>query len=231
MPVTRRPTRAGKVPIILGAGAVVVLAAVVGSQLMNRPPTSGVPAVQTTAAASTPQSQEATVAPSAPAPATKKPRVLPSAEATSAGKTAPASTDNAEDAGEQALASLVEQAAADGARVAKNSQYMAQLSSKFVGVTDPMLTTATGSHTFMAEDIWAEYQSLKARVWDADVILLDSRTYGKRSSHNGEPIWVVTALSPSFTDEDSVKAWCAALYPGLAGEELTNSCMPNLLRP
>lgn len=130
-----------------------------------------------------------------------------------------------------AIAELYRQSAADLARTPRHGQWVAQLSSKWVGVTDKYQIAYNGSHTFYGADILAEYQALKNRVSGVDVVLLNSKDYGKKRHKNGEPYWVVSALSPQFTSEDAVTAWCASQFPELSGDERINQCMPNRLMP
>ncbi len=104
--------------------------------------------------------------------------------------------------------------------------WVAQLSSKYVGINDPLQTTAAGSHAFNAVDILAEYRQLSGRIPDATVIVADSRTFGKKVSYNGLPFWRMLALSPAFSSNDAVVAWCARTFPELTGTALTNQCLP-----
>ncbi len=129
-----------------------------------------------------------------------------------------------------AAAELARQAASDRTRIVTNNQWVAQMSSKYVGVTDPLMTTSAGSHTFYAVDILAEHQETKQRLAGYDVALLDSRTYGKRSSHDGEPIWVTMVFSSSFTSEDAVNSWCGNQFPNRSAKDRTNLCMANRMR-
>lgn len=130
-----------------------------------------------------------------------------------------------------ALAKLTARAAQDAARTTKQGQWMAQLASKYVGATDKYQVNSEGSHTFGAVHILAEYETLAAKMSGENLVLLDSRTYGKRHSHNGQALWVVAVVKSSFTDEASVKSWCARQFSNLSGAELNNSCMPNVLNP
>ncbi len=104
--------------------------------------------------------------------------------------------------------------------------WVAQLASKYVGITDPLQTTATGSHTFGAADILAEHLALAGRAKDATVILADSRTYGAKSNMEGQAYWRTMALSPAFTDALVVTDWCTRTFPELSGDALHNQCMP-----
>lgn len=128
-----------------------------------------------------------------------------------------------------AVTELGRQAAADRRGLTVDNQYVAQLASKWVGISDPLQTTASGGHTFGAQDILAEHRALRDRIKNAEVRLLDSTTYGARRSRDGEPYWVTVALSPSFTSAESVDRWCAAAFPDRSGQELKNSCLPTRL--
>ena len=109
--------------------------------------------------------------------------------------------------------------------VKERGQWVAQLASKYVGIVDPAQTTASGSHTFAAADIYAEH-ALLARAIDADVYLLDSRKWTTRRVHEGEPYWMTVAVSDAFVDADAVLAWCSRQYPTLSGTALSNRCLP-----
>ena len=109
--------------------------------------------------------------------------------------------------------------------VKERGQWVARLASKYVGIVDPAQTTASGSHTFAAADIYAEH-ALLARAIDADVYLLDSRKWTTRRVHEGEPYWMTVAVSDAFVDADAVLAWCSRQYPTLSGTALSNRCLP-----
>ena len=109
-----------------------------------------------------------------------------------------------------------------------DGQWAAMLGGKWVGITDPLQTNSKGSHTFGAADILAEHETLKARVAGADVVLLDSRTFGDNISHDGQPLYVTIGLG-DFNDRDDVLAWCAAQFPELSGARLENQCTSSRL--
>lgn len=159
-----------------------------------------------------------------PAPATST-RTIEQVAASGSGTSDAVGTDDG------ALGRLQSQAASDGARVSKDGRWVAQVASKYVGVYDARQTTSSGSHTFFASDIWDEYQQLTSRFSGLDVVLLDSRTYGRHRNHNGDPLYVTSVLSSAFTDEASVKSWCSDQFPGLSGKDLENVCTPNRLKP
>ena len=109
-----------------------------------------------------------------------------------------------------------------------DGQWAAMLGGKWVGITDPLQTNSKGSHTFGAADILAEHETLKARVAGADVVLLDSRTFGDNISYDGQPLYVTIGLG-DFNDRDDVLAWCAAQFPELSGARLENQCTSSRL--
>lgn len=204
-PRPRRPWWAWVAPLL--AVALVVVAVLVGQRLLGGAgvpaPTATTPAVRTTAA------QPTTPATSAAAPTTP---------ATGA----PATED-------QALAALRQAAATDLPRLnaaVTGRSWVAQLSSKSVGISDPLQTAANGTHVFFALDILAEHNQLKAKVVDATVILADSTTYGSRATDTGSrPYWRTLALSPAFTSEAAVAAWCQRTFAPMTGAELENQCV------
>lgn len=245
MPVTQRPSKTPAALAVLGAAVVIALLFAFQGRLPTQATPSVVPSSSTTPqdGSSEPSSTQdadtqtpgTTTQASVPATSGTTTSGTTTTEAATSKTTTsgPTTSDTSEesDLEREALSWLQAQAESDGVRVSKNGQFTAQLSSKWVGTTDPLLRTRSSTHTFYAEDIWYEYQQLKSSVSDADVVLLDSRTYGKRVSHNGEPLWVVMALNSNFTSVDGVKAWCKRLYPNLSGDALNNSCMPNRLNP
>ncbi len=115
--------------------------------------------------------------------------------------------------------------------IPKNSQWVAQLSSKYVGVSDPLLTAANGTHTFYASDIATEFEQIASNTTSVQVVLLDSRDFGTQQLIDGKNLWVTFGLSDAFTSEDDVLDWCAGEFPYLEGRERLNVCMPNRLRP
>jgi len=124
-----------------------------------------------------------------------------------------------------AVAALDAEARRAESVVKERGQWVARLASKYVGIVDPAQTTASGSHTFAAADIYAEH-ALLARAIDADVYLLDSRKWTTHRVHEGEPYWMTVAVSDAFVDADAVLAWCSRQYPTLSGTALSNRCLP-----
>lgn len=213
-PPSPRPRRTGLVIGIVAAVLVLAIAGGVAAVLLLRPrTTTATPPVAPTTEVPLPEATTARAEPAQPTPEwSPTPSPTP-------------------DADEVAAATLRERSGRDAASVAFEGQWVAQLASKYVGVRDPYQTAANGTHTFYAADILAESDALASRVSGARVVLLDSTTYGKHFSHDGEPLWVTMALSPGFASKDDVLAWCAGQFPELSGKALTNQCMPNRLNP
>jgi hypothetical protein len=147
------------------------------------------------------------------------------------GSTASASAPGpAPDAEQAALNRLNALRAESLPEVSLDGRWVAQLSSKSVGITDPLQTAANGTHTFYAADILAELQNINATVGNsAALYLLWSTDFGKRSTAaDGSPYWTLLA-DAGFASQDDVKAWCAATFPGLPADQLANQCAPRQL--
>lgn len=229
------PPRSGKrTGIILGclAGAVVVLALVLAYVLgaFNGPRDAVAPAPQapsTPTASTSPGSSIPTSISSSTAPAPTSMASTPRSAPTSASTSGSVITDPS-----QAQAELTRLADTGRAQVSFDGRWVAQLASKYDGVTDPQLTAMNGSHTFRFPDILNEHLTLqRSAPAGTQVVLLRSTDYGKRSVVNGQPLWVTMALRPEFTSEAAVQSWCAQRYPAVSGKDLKNICMPNRLNP
>lgn len=219
------PPSPSRTPWVIAALAVVAAIGVVGwvvSTQMGRAETATPATVRT---APTIDSTEASTAP------TTQPTKPPAATTTTRAPAPVATSAPRVDPNARARETLRSMAAVDLARTHRNGEWVAQLASKFVGVTDPRQTTSSGSHTFYEADILAEHEALRAQFSAYDVVLLDSRTYGKRRDKNGAAIWVTMVVNNGFNSEDSVLAWCGSQYPSLSGKDLLNICMPNRLNP
>ena len=138
----------------------------------------------------------------------------------------------APDADQAALNELTSLRTQSLAVVPLDGRWVAQLSSKSVGITDPLQTAANGTHTFYAADILAELQDLHAAVGgSAALYLLWATDFGKRSTApDGSPYWT-TLADGGFSSQDDVTAWCAATFPGLTADQLANQCAPRQLNP
>ncbi|MGY1786711.1 hypothetical protein [Geodermatophilus sp. SYSU D00698] len=132
---------------------------------------------------------------------------------------------------EQALAELESLREESRASLALDGRWVAQVASKNVGITDPLQTTATGSHQFFAVDILAESRSLLSLAADSQVHVLTSFDFGRRSAAaNGDLFWI-TIVDAGFGSGDDVRAWCAGAFPQLSGDALANACVARTLEP
>jgi hypothetical protein len=131
-----------------------------------------------------------------------------------------------------ALAELAALRAESLARLTTDGRWVAQLASKDVGITDPLQIAQNGTHVFLAVDVLAESRAALASVTDpAAVSVLHGTDFGQRSTApDGDPYWI-TVVDAGFGSRDDVGAWCAATYPQLDGDELTNACLPRRLTP
>ena len=147
------------------------------------------------------------------------------------GSTASASTPGpAPDAEQAALSQLNALRSESLPQVSLDGRWVAQLSSKSVGITDPLQTAANGTHTFYAADILAELRDINATVGSsAALYLLWGTDFGKRSTApDGSPYWT-TLADGGFGSEDDVTAWCTVTFPGLPADQLENQCAPRQL--
>ena len=131
---------------------------------------------------------------------------------------------------QQADAVLTEQAATDRRQTKLRGQWVTQLSSKYVGVRDPLQESASGSHTFYAVDILAEHQNLRETFSAYDVILLRGQDFSPGMTHNGDTFWYTFVLG-NFDSRNDVDHFCEWAFPGLTGKDLKNRCLPRTLRP
>jgi hypothetical protein len=148
------------------------------------------------------------------------------------GRPAPSATaaSPAPDAEQVALRDLQALRDQSVARAPLDGRWVAQLSSKSVGITDPLQTAANGTHTFYAADILAEAQNLQATVGgSASLYLLCGTDFGKRSTApDGSPYWTLLA-DAGLAGQDAVTAWCSATFPGLSADQLADQCVPRQL--
>ena len=211
---TPSSTSSSRLPIVIVAAAtvlVLVVGTVVALQVFGSTPGSNAG----TGPVSAPTDQ--------PAYQPTEPPPVPTETST---PTAEPTTTNPE---ANALASLNQLRSGDLPSVPMNGQYVAQLASKVVGITDPMQTTAAGSHTFAAVDILAEHLALRnGDNRGARVVLLLSTDFGKRQLYQGRALWVTFALG-DFGTADEVRTWCAGRFPTLSGNVLVNQCAPRRL--
>jgi hypothetical protein len=130
-----------------------------------------------------------------------------------------------------ARAELERLAAADLNATYFQGQWVAQLSSKYIGVKDKLQETATGSHTFKAVDLLDEHRGLRKRFSKRhEVRLLRGQDfYPYYKTKDGDTFWYTFVLS-DFGSEKQVKRFCAAAYPKLKGKVRKNRCLPRELK-
>lgn len=112
-----------------------------------------------------------------------------------------------------------------------DGRWVAQVASKNVGIHDPLQTTSSGSHTFMAVDILRESEQLAARFEGNPVYVLASTDFGKTSqAPDGTPYWT-TVVDSGFSSADEVRTWCATQFSELSPREVENTCAARRLTP
>ncbi len=125
---------------------------------------------------------------------------------------------------EEALLQLAAARSDSLADLVFDERWIAQVASKYVGITDPLQTAANGTHTFYAVDILAEVRAAEAAAGSAPVLVLQSTDFGRISyAPNGEPYWI-TLVDGGFAGADAIVAWCANAFPQLNAEQLANAC-------
>jgi len=113
-----------------------------------------------------------------------------------------------------------------------DGSWVAQLSSKSVGITDASAVAANGTHRFLGADIFKEHLELRqdVRFASARVVLLKGTDFGQKSTFHGKTLWVTLAVG-SFFDERSVKDFCQIAFPDKSGAALLNVCTARRLTP
>lgn len=131
----------------------------------------------------------------------------------------------------EALARLENLAANDLRRTTFTGEWVAQLSSKYVGVKDLRQRTASGSHTFGAVAILAEHQALRDRFDGRyQVRLLRGQDWGARTTRpDGATFWFTLVIG-DFHSRADVEAFCRRAFRGLSAQDLENQCLPRTLR-
>lgn len=234
MSTTPQPSsRSIPVPaLLIGAGVLVIIGYIAWTMLGSNGSTAAEPAFTTPPPVVETEEPTPTAEPtesemeSEPIESSAPPVVV---EETTAVEVAPA--EDTLDPEAAALDQLAAYANQFDSIIPKNGQWVAQLSSKYLGVSDPLLTAANGTHTFYATDILAEFEQIAQDVTSVQVVLMDSRDYGKQQLIDGKNLWVTFGLSDYFTSEDDVLAWCEEEFWYLEGRERLNVCMPGRLKP
>ena len=176
----------------------------------------------------------------APAPSTplipdpNSPSPMPPSPSPTITTPSPSPTRPRKDEAERQARADLEGLAAEGYAAAKPSgQWVAQLSSKYIGITDPNQTaTVSGGHKFAAVDIVAEYEATKEKAerLGATVVLIKASDIKKgRDERSNHLFWYIFALE--FDSKSQAERWCQDLYPVLSGAQLKNVCFPTQLKP
>jgi hypothetical protein len=221
-PWGQAPQRTNTGGLILGGIGLFVIATLAGTGvgwLNATPPNDNLPVTQSSAptAASTDLTDP-------PATAINQPSDSPTPSPTP-------SEPSQEELEQQAYAALEKQAATDRQQVKLRGQWVAQLSSKYVGVRDPRQKTASGSHMFYAVDILTEHQNLRDTIGDGyDVRLLRGQDFSPGLTHNGDIFWFTFAFG-NFESRHEVDSFCESAFPSLTGTSLENRCLPRRIRP
>ena len=129
-----------------------------------------------------------------------------------------------------ALAALQEFRDGDLRHVSMHGQWVAQIASKRVGTVDPLQTTESGSHRFLAADILAEHQNLRRRFGSKTVLLLSSDYGHNVRDPQGHVLWVTFYLG-RFSSAQDVLSWCPGAFPELSARALADTCAARPLNP
>ena len=188
--------------------APLVLAALVGGVVIgHRNTTSTVKASQST-------QQTSSTAPASTPATTQAPTQAPTP---------------APDPEREALTALNQQRVTDLPTTPLDGQWVAQLSSKYDGISDPLQTSGSGSHTFHNIDILAEFQRMQAlNLGGASLTLLLSTDYGQKEMVAGHALWVTFAM-PALSSAGEVQTWCSTYFAPLTGQQLQDACTPRQL--
>jgi hypothetical protein len=221
---TEEPTSPRRAPlwVLLVAVAVAAAAVVMGAAWFVWPeaptPVRGLVA----AAATTPTKPASTPAASRPAVRSTAPTLPRAAKPSTA-------ADATEKQSRMDLSGLRQDSLG---QVTLDGSWVAMLSAKSVGITDPLAVAANGSHRFLGADILKEHLQLRAdsRFAGARIFLLNGTDFGRRSTYLGRTLWITFATG-SFYDAQSVKDFCQTAYPGKSGKALANVCVARTLTP
>lgn len=116
---------------------------------------------------------------------------------------------------------------ADSLPLTYDGRWVAELSAKRPGISDPLQVAANGTHVFYLADIVALHESFVARLPGTRVLALRRADWGKQ----GRDLWQSVADPGNLADEAAVEAWCATVFPELSGDALHNQCTPRQLTP
>ncbi|MDO5735008.1 MAG: hypothetical protein Q4P15_00875 [Propionibacteriaceae bacterium] len=113
--------------------------------------------------------------------------------------------------------------------IALDGRWVAVLSTKKSGTTDPQQTAKNGSHVFYEDDILALHEELALDFsGSARVLLVRTSDFGKQPK-SGDVFWR-TIADAGFTSKEDVTAWCGQYYSGTP-KEIENSCLAREMLP
>lgn len=148
--------------------------------------------------------------------------VYPTQDETTAAEPTP--TEDPQDAARIRLGELAD---AGAVSLVTDGHWVVQLASKWPGITDPLGTTASGSHRFKATDVLAEHEALRSQFGD-DVILIRSTDMGKQLNYSkmpdGETLWVTLYDPGTFSSRAAAQKWCNKSFADLDATERENAC-------
>lgn len=192
------------------------------AEVTARPPSTAPAGPQSPAAApSVPSATAPTIPTASPARATTA-AAAPAARTTAPPLGAsPAPMASPPDAAAAALAAntaaisaLDRTVAADLSRLPRAGRIVVYLMTRYDGINDPYVATASGSHTWRATDILAEHQRLK-RAFPA-LALKAGTVAGMRA--------YTSVLDGNFASAKAALAWCTKTYPQYSGDALRSRC-------
>lgn len=107
-----------------------------------------------------------------------------------------------------------------------DERWVAELSAKSNGISDPLQIAANGTNTFFYPDILEMHRALAGRFPDIHLLMLHGSNWGKQ---NDRDLWY-TIADAGFGSKEAVQTWCASAFPELSGESLRNQCSPRQLK-
>lgn len=123
----------------------------------------------------------------------------------------------------QALAELERLATGDRKLTKFKGRWVAQVASKYVGISDPLQRTATGSHVFYAADILAEHKAMRQQFSTPYTVRLLKGSDFLDANPNGKLFWY-TFVFGDFTSSTDVKTFCTNAFPDLTRKARANQC-------
>lgn len=220
------PSRAPLVVLVVSILVIGLLGGAITGFLLKRSDRGSGDSARTPPSSGSPSGESPVIPP--PPSTTPTPTARPTATPTATPTPKPSKAEL-----EQKARTELEQQSAEGLATADpRGQWVAQLSGKYIGITDPQQTNRSGGHTFRAVEILDDYTTTKTKAekLDTTVVLIKGSTILKgRQETSGHLFWFVFALD--FSSKAEVESFCAELYPSLSGTARTNQWYPTQLKP